>query len=277
MRVGIVAILLGIVCGTAQAQDGLCRFHWQKGQVLIYRVEHHTAVTEVLGGNKLETSCQHNGTKRWSVLAVDKDGAATLELSLTALHMEQTRADGEKLLYDSDEPSRSTPGLRESLDKLLGQPLAVLKIAPSGKVLAVIKGDAANYESELPFVLILPATIPAVGQSWQRTYKVVLAPPQGTGEQYEATQKYLCKQIEGATRTIALTTSFKSLPASQLDQVPLLQKQPQGEVVFDAANGRLVSAHLVIVRELHNHQGSGSSYHLESNYTEQYVASTPQP
>jgi hypothetical protein len=273
MRIGAVAVLVGLLAATASpAQEGPWRFRWQKGQVLTYRIEHHTAVAEVVGGGKVETSSQHRVIKRWRVLDVDKDGVATLELSLTAMRMEQTRPDGEKLIYDSAEPDKATPGLRESLDKFLGQPLAVLKVAPSGKVVAVIKGDAANYENELPFVVLLPAARPTVGQSWERSYKIVLAPPQGTGEQYEAMQKYLCQKVEGNFITIALTTSFKTMPASPLDQVPLLQKQPQGEVVFDAVNGRLLSAHLVIDRQLHDHQGTGSSYHLRSNYIEEYVA-----
>jgi hypothetical protein len=239
--------------------------------VLTYRVEHATAVAEVVAGSKVETASRHTLTKRWRVLEVDGRGVATLELSLAAMRMEQTRPDGEKLLYDSADPDGSDPALKEQLDKFIKEPLAVLKVDPAGRVVEVVKGPAGTYENEPPFVLTLPPAAPAAGQSWERSYKVVLAPPQGTGEQYQATQRYTCKRLDGSAAVFGLTTSFKDMPTSQLDRVPLLQKQPEGEVVFDVRRGRLQSARLVIDRTLRDHQGSGSSYHFRSTYTEEYV------
>ena len=272
MRAWSLAVLVGLAAaGAAQAQGGPLRFRWQKGQVLTYRVEHQTAVVEVVGGNKVETSSRHALTKRWRVLDVDAQGAATLELSLAAMRMEQTRPNGEALLYDSADPDKSDPALKEQLEKFINQPLAVLKVDASGKVTETVKGVPGRYDSEPPFVLTLPPSAVAAGQSWERAFTVVLSPPQGTGERYEATQKYVCKQADAATGVFALTTSFKDMPASQLDRVPLLQKQPQGEVVFDVQNGRMQSARLVIDHELQNHQGTGSSYRFQSTYTEQYV------
>ena len=56
---------------------------------------------------------------------------------------------------------------------------------------------------------------------------------------------------------------------AQADQEPLLQWQPEGEVVFDLQRGRLHSARLTINKELKNHQGEGSSYKFQSTYVEQ--------
>jgi hypothetical protein len=55
------------------------------------------------------------------------------------------------------------------------------------------------------------------------------------------------------------------------DQTPLLQSQPEGEVVFDVQNGRVQSVNLRVDKELKNHQGEGSSYHVQSTYIEQYA------
>jgi hypothetical protein len=272
MRMGISAVLVGLAVATAaQAQTGPLRFHWQKGQVLTYRVEHVTAVAEVVGGNKVATSSKLNLTKRWEVLALAERGVATLQLSLAAMRTEQTRPNGEVLLYDSANPDKSTPALKEQLEKFINQPLAVLKVDGSGKVVEVVKGTANRFESEPPFILTLPAGSISAGQSWERAYKVVLEPPQGTGEQYDATQKFVCKRADNVAAVFSLTTSFPKMPESQQDQVPLLQKQPAGDVSFDVQNGRLHAARLVIDRELQNHQGTGSSYRFQSTYTEQYV------
>ena len=77
--------------------------------------------------------------------------------------------------------------------------------------------------------------------------------------------------IGDGVAVLAVTTQFKNQPDSPLDRVPLLQKQPEGEVTFDLQNGRMFRANLRIDKTLENHQGTGSSYRFVSTYTEQYV------
>ena len=74
-----------------------------------------------------------------------------------------------------------------------------------------------------------------------------------------------------ATMTVA--TTLTNLPEAPADQVPLLQMMPEGEVVFDTANGMMRSARLRIDKELTGHQGEGSSYRFQSTYTEEFVNS----
>src|SRR5262249_20617698 len=112
---------------------------------------------------------------------------------------------------------------------------------------------------------------PIAGQTWERGYRITLEPPQGTGEKYDAMQRYECKHIADGVATVAVTTLLKTMPESLLDRVPLLQMQPEGEIQFDVQNGRLQSAHLRIEQELTGHQGEGSSYRFQSTYTEEYV------
>jgi hypothetical protein len=271
MRKYGLAILLGLaLAGPAAAQAPAWRFRWQPGQVLPYRVEQATAVTEVVGGNKVEMTAKVTVLKHWQVLEVDPQGVATLRLTLAAMRNEQTRPDGSVLLYDSGNPDKSTPELREHLAKYVGQPLAVLRVDGQGQVIEVKQGQANRFESDLPFLMTLPAAAPAAGGSWERAFKVTLEPPQGSG-QYEAVQKYVCAKADANTAVIALTTQFRGQPETAQEQVPLLQKQPEGEVLFDVRAGRLHSARLRIDRTLQNHQGEGSSYRFVSSYTEQFV------
>src|SRR5262245_49816115 len=109
MRRYVPAVLLGLaLVGPAAAQGAPWRFRWQPNQVLTYRVEHVSSASEVVGSNKVETSSKVNLVNRWQVLAVDAQGSATLQLSLTALRHEQTRPGGEVLLFDSANPDKST-------------------------------------------------------------------------------------------------------------------------------------------------------------------------
>ena len=259
----------------ATAQTAPWRFRWQSGQILTYRVEQTTSVEEVVGERKTTVANRLHLTKHWRVRDVDAAGTATLELSLAAMRNEITRPGGEVLLYDSANPDTSTPELREQLGKYVGGVLAVLRVDARGQVVEVKEsrhGPASRYESDPPFKVVLPEGAVAAGGSWSRAYKVTLEPPAGTGEKHDAAQQYAVKGVAGGAATVTLTTDVK-LPESPLDQVPLLQSLPAGEVVFDAAAGLMKSAKLRIDKELKGHQGEGSGYRFVSTYSEEYAES----
>jgi hypothetical protein len=271
-RTCILAVLATCVAvSPAAAQENGWRFRWQAGQILYYRVDHHTNVSETVTGNKVETMSKLALIKRWEVTAVDPQGVATLKLSVTAMRHEQSRPNGETLLFDSAKPDKSTPELREQMSKFIGQTLAVLRVDNVGRVVAVQQGSAAKYESEPPFVLRLPAEPVKLNHAWERTYEVTLEPPLGTGEKFPATQRYHLTKADDKLATMRLTTQFKNQPENAADRIPLLQNQPQGEIVFNIAAGRLESANLRIDQQLDGHQGEGSSYHFTSMYREVYV------
>ena len=73
--------------------------------------------------------------------------------------------------------------------------------------------------------------------------------------------------------TISVTTALKKKPDSAADEMPLLQFQPQGEIVFDTQAGLLRSARLSIDKEVTGHQGEGSRYRFQSTYAEEYAGS----
>src|SRR5262245_10054618 len=272
-RAWMLAGLIGLTLGASSslAQGAGWRFHWQTGQVLTYRVEHNTTVTEVSTGNTVQMTSKLNLIKRWDVVSVDSAGVATLKLSMTAMRHEQIRPSGDTLLFDSDNPDKSTPELREQLGKFVGQTLAVLHVDPLGKVVSVQQGSAAKYEAEPPFVLRLPPQAVSPGQAWERLYDITLEPPLGTGEKHPSIQRYQLTRADGALAAITLSTQVKTAPTSPSDAIPLLQKQPEGELTFNIAAGRLESANLRIDKQVQNHQGEGSSYRFVSTYKEQYV------
>jgi hypothetical protein len=264
----LLSILAGAVQGTSAPS-----FHWQKGQVLLYRVEHVTEAAETTSSNKSETKTRLNLTKRWQVLDVNARGIATLQLALASLRLE-TESDGKRLLFDSAKPQESDKELAEHLGRFVGSPIAVLRVDARGKVVEVKEskhGPASRFETESPLIVVLPGDDLQAGRHWDRRYKITLDPPQGTGEKYDAVQKYECKATDDRTATVTITTVIQSLPKTLLDQVPLLQMQPAGEVVFDKIAGRVQRARLEISKELPGFQGDGSIYQFRSVYTEQYV------
>lgn len=275
VRTGLLTALAGLVLGAAAAGQELpWRFNWRPGQVLTYHVEQTTSASEVVDGKTAETKSKLTNTKRWQVLSVDVTGVATVQMSLAALRMENTTSTGETLVFDSSAPEKSTPQLQEQLSKYVGQPLAVLRVDSRGKVVEVKEsknGSASRYESDPPFGLILPETAVQAGPSWERAYDITLDPPQGTGEKWGASQKYVCQNLQDGKATIALATKLTTAPASASEQVPLLQMQPEGTILFDTKAGRVVKVELHIAKVLNGQQGEGSSYRFQSSYREEYA------
>jgi hypothetical protein len=268
-----MAACCGVLVMASLAAAQAPRFRWQTGQVLLYRTEHHTAASFVMGENSSETKTRVQSLKRWQVLEVDNDGVATLQMSLQALFFETTPPAGEPLRFDSAHLEQSTPELRKQYENCVGQPLVVVRVDGQGKVLEVKEArrpeySAAKYESDPVFKLLLPAEALKAGMSWERAYQITLEPPQGTGEKYEAVQRYVCKEVTGNLATVELTTEVKGAPAAQEDQVPLWQNLPEGEIVFDLEAGRLQKATLRIDKEA---KIEGGNTHFQSVYTEQYV------
>ena len=243
------------------------QFRWTKGLTLNYKIKHVTSVVEVAESTKNTSDSQLDILNRWQVLDVDAKGIATMQLTLVAMRNEQKRANGETLLFDSQNPEKSTPELREAMKKYIGSTLAIVRVDGFGRVHEVKQGSAASYESEPPFLIVFPEAKPSAGQAWRRPFTLVLEPPFGTGEKFEADQRYECKKIEAGKATLGVTTHFKTMPDNMRERLPLLQKDVQGEIVFDVQAGRLQSAQLVTDKIVENHQGKGSSYQYKSQYS----------
>jgi hypothetical protein len=266
----IVAVLL--LAGSVQsAQAQAWQFHWHKGQVLSYKVKHHTAVAEVVDGSKVESESKLDLVKRWQIVDVDGQGVATLQMSLTAMRTEQKRPNGETLLFDSQDLDKSTPELKEQMAKFVGQTLAVLRLDGFGRTVDVKQGSLARYQAEPPFVLVFPKAEAVQGQAWSRPFEIVVEPPLGTGEKYEAVQKYQCSSLTDGRATVAVKTELKTQPESVQERLPLLQKEVEGTAVFDLKAGCLQSVDLKIDRTLDQHQGPRSNYRFRSEYRETLV------
>jgi hypothetical protein len=275
LRTLIPAMMIVLAVGSsAPAQTAGWRFHWEKGQVLNYRVEHVSSATEVIDGKSSGFSSKLTLTKRWQVKDIDDSGIATVEMSLTAMRHEITTPEGKTLLFDSAEPGKSDADLKEQMSKYVGSALAVLRLDGLGRVVEVKEskyGPASKFESDLPFKLVVPGSEVKEGAAWERSYKITLEPPQGTGEKYDAKQTYTCNSIKDGNAVVMFKTALMTQPESVADRRPLLPMQTEGTVVFDIKAGLMKSARVTIDKELKNYQGEGSSYRLQSRYTEEYV------
>lgn len=254
--------------------DDAVRFRFNKGEVLTYTIVQTTKATETTIDPKTskpvthEHVTRHTVVRKWKVVDFDIKGIATLEMSIAAMKWEQSLPNGETDVFDSSKPDDLN---KSEMAKLIGPVLAVVRINPLGQLIEVREskfGSKSRFEADLPFKIVLPPSDFKEGKTWDRTYTIKLDPPQGTGETYEATQKYTVKAPMNGFATIALNTIIKDVPAQVSDQIPLLPMLMDGEVCFHAATGRYQAARLKIKKELLNHQGEGTKYVFESAYSE---------
>ena len=264
---GFFAIVLALTFTLPAFAQVPWQFQWKKGQTLDYKIKNVTSVVEVVDNVTNTSSSAIDAVNRWEVGEVDAKGVAKLTMTIVSMRIEQKRAKGDTLLFDSQNPDKSTPEMREQMQKFVGKPMVCVRLDGYGRVIDVIEGKAATFEVDPPFVIIFPAAKAAAGQAWRRQYNVVLDPPYGTGEKFETEQRYECKKIEAGKATVGITTLYKAMPESPRERLPLLQKDVQGELVFDVPGGRLLSVQLNIDKTIENHQGKGSSYHFKSQYS----------
>lgn len=279
IRTGSLAWLAGmLVVSVAGADPQPPQFRFQKGQTLTYKVEQTTNASETSPDEKSNQPVTTTSVtklslvKHWKVADIDGQGVATLELSLASMRLERTSGTGETDVFDSAKPDADN---QQEMARLIGRTLAVVRVGPKGDVVEVKEstfGPASRFTTELPFKITLPATAPTPGQSWERSYAIKLDPPQGTGETYQTTQKYTCKEPANGFLVIGVSTSVKDPPANPAEQIPLLPLLPEGEVYFHPESGLFYAARFKIKKEIANHQGEGSKYAFVTAYSEDYVA-----
>lgn len=272
----IAVVVLTLVPTLIQAQSEPLRYRWTKGHVLTYEVEQSTKAVSTWGTEKFPASNQMKLTKQWTVVDVDAEQVAILQLKLIRMRIETSTRTGDKIIFDSENATGSDPQLKKQLEQYVGVPLSVLRINNRGSVVEVKESKlnpASQFQRELPFICELPEKVVSTGANWKRAYNVVVEPPLGTGEKYPAEQSYQCKSIQGGMVEIALATEIKKMPGAIADRMPLVQAMPTGTVHFDVGNGRYLGAELSIDKTLKSGEQAGlESYQFQSSYRERLIS-----
>jgi hypothetical protein len=251
------------------------RFKWEAGKVLTYRVVQQTLVTETTLDEKSnkpvtgEARTTLTLTRKWAVKDVDKQGVATLEMSITEMKNEFRQPDGSVSATDSSKPDDA-----KKMEAFLNKPIVVVRMDAQGKLVEVKEakgGVAARLHAELPFRVVLPDAAPAANATWDRAFAVKLDPPHGTGESYDFAQKYTSKGAKDGLLVVGVDTTMKAPPKAVSEQVPLVPMLWTGDVYFNLGGGKYHAARLRARSELANHAGEGTKFVYESSYAEDAV------
>lgn len=269
-------LLVSVVASAvAFAQSAPLRFQWQAGQTLSYKVSQTTTVDELTLDEKakkptpVKTVTSLTSTKKWVVTDVDKAGTATLQLSVGAMKQEvtQTVGDGKPnaRVIDSAKPddAKDMP--------FLNKPILTVKVDTQGRLIeakADNKLTADRLQVELPFRLVLPDLVPTKDITWSRPVAIKLPPPLGTGESFDATQRFTFRGMKDDHAVVGLATTLKEPPTDAAVMPPLIPLLWEGDLFFDTKTGRYHGAKLSVKKEVANHQGEGTKFGYASEYTE---------
>jgi hypothetical protein len=260
------------------------RFQWQSGEQLAFSVVHSTTITETAPLRKdgkpetTTTSTKLTIGKRWDVKEVDANGSATLSLTITAMKQEIRRPSLDpmgKVITDEIIMDSATAEGAKAMAEHLNKPILTAKIDPRGNVSDVkaTSGEAAanRLQAELPFRVVLPESPVNANATWERAFAVKLDPPLGTGESYDANQTYTFRGVNAGYSVIAVSTAFKAPPKMAAELQPLIPWLWEGNV-FVSEKGQYAGAKLTAKKTLANHQGEGTNFVFESEYTETAIA-----
>ncbi len=263
------------------AEPAPLRFQFKSGDVSTFAVSQRTSVVETTRDDqtgKLVTAgtvTKLTLTRRWEVKAVDAKGIATLEMAITTMRQEIIRpgpADKEgKPTTDTVVIDSATPEGQKAMGEYLGKPIVTVKLDSRGTLLdaKATGGTADRLSAELPFRVVLPEQFPAASTAWVRPFSIKLAPPLGTGESYDAAQAYTFKGMAaGGYAVIGLATNLKNPPKDPAEMPPLLPLLWEGDVYLHAETGKYAGARLTVKKEIPNHQGEGTKFVYQSEYTE---------
>ena len=250
------------------------RFQWEAGKVQTYRVIQNTVVTETTLDEKNKPVTGEARTsltlvKKWTVKEVDKQGVATLEMSITEMKNEFRQPDGTVTGTDSAKPEDA-----KKMEAFLNKPIVVVRMDARGQLVEVKEakgGSAARLHAELPFRVVLPEAMPEANKTWDRAFAVKLDPPHGTGESYDFTQKYTSKGAKDGLFVVGVETALKAPPKAVGEQRPLVPMLWTGDIYFNTVAGKYHAARLKVKAELANHEGEGTKFVYESTYAEDAI------
>ncbi|MCS7015419.1 MAG: hypothetical protein RMJ19_02835 [Gemmatales bacterium] len=257
----------------AQAQEPP-RFRLRTGEVLQYRVQQKTRVSQSLEGESASFESVTELVKRWQVLQAEADGSMIVQLTIPEIKLMQRLPNGQNIMYDSSKPDESHPALRQQMEQFLGKPTVKLKLDARGQVLeaqALLAVPVGHFAQEPPFAIVLPQDAWRPQLRWTRPYTLVLEPPLGTGEKYHAEQQLELRSWNDQQAEIAWLTDIKNPPATASEKIPLLQKITRGVAVFDQVNRRVTLVRIEAGGTVEGHEGPRSKYEFFSEYVERLM------
>jgi hypothetical protein len=271
--------------GGSQADSYLLRYQFNKDEVLSYQVDHEATMITTRPELREKVTNEVQTRKTHRVVSVDSDGNAWMELAIEEARMSAQFGEAAPLTYDSREPGDCPKEYRHVQD-VIGKPLAQVQVSPRGELLATkpLLGPAAldkakllksegglSDEASRNFLIEFPEQPIKVGESWNNTFKVNVRVSQRLQQPVTMQRSYELVDVTDGLATIKLRTVLITPIRDGMVLAQLIQMTPEGSMVFDVKNGRMVSRTLTIDKTEVGVIGGESSMHAKSKREERWI------
>lgn len=267
----------------------LLRYRFRPNQVVAYRVEHTSTITETKANRIHITRNETTNQKHFTVISAQPDGSAILETVLDRVKMSVRFNKQKPNTYDSATDKNPPQGF-SAVAKTIGRALVRIKVEANGRLMATVpllsrkiqarvvpyKGPSKpSNDPSKNFLTVFPTKPVRVGETWSdRKLKPrlrVSAGGRGLYQEFPMIRTYRLVSMKENLATIQIeTVSLKPLSEVGL-QIQASQLMPSVTIVFDTRRGLIVSRTTSTNSKVHGFSGAGSLLHVVSKRVETLV------
>jgi hypothetical protein len=245
-------------------------YKFRLGDVLRYSVKYSNDIESTIDGTSQQAETMSESIKAWKVTDVLPNGEIEFVHLVEHIRMSNRVPNRAVTDYDSQRDKTPPPGFEQAA-RAVGVPLSVLRIKPSGEIVArVEKHPQPEVTDDMPITLRLPDGPIAVGEEWDESYDVAV--DQKSGAQQQVRTRRVC-QLETVQNGIAtISVEYQVLtPVSAFVESQLVERMAKGNVRFDIAKGRIASQQLDVDRRVLGFSGDSSMMHFVSRLEERLL------
>lgn len=300
---GAVGVMVGIVAlspltaddqpakGAQAAGPGyVLAYKFHKGDVVRYEsVQKSKFVSQFKGTAETSTNETHT-RKAYRVVKVNEDGSAELETVIEWVKMIVDFGDGSvKTEFDSNDPGAKTQAKFADVYRNIGKPQARTQNSPSGKVLKVremqlvtpaaagaqlVKMKDMTGQDAYAFLTIFPDKPVKVGEDWKEKSEAMVTVDGNLKKPIDMERRYTLKSVDGDMATITFKTVILSPVKDNNIAIQLIQRETEGELVFDMKKGAVLSRNVSHGKSIINPAGNNTAMHSKGIALERLLTET---
>ena len=280
---GMAATLLATVLAhsvvAGEPEKYTLRYQFHPGETIRWEVEHRSKIRTTVSGTTQTAETLSTSTKRWRVIAVRPDGAATFEHSVDRVDMRQKLTGRDEVRYNSQTDAKPPVGF-DDVAKSVGVPLSVVTIDAKGKVLHRERRDAKPAAAAPPndlgqtegwMTIPLPEQAVSVGHTWSLPQDIDIPLETGGTKRIKAIQQFTLEDVRTGVATIRVSTEILTPITDPAIESQLVQREAAGRVRFDLDAGRILGQQMDIDKHVVGFRGDASSIHYVNRFSEQIV------
>ncbi len=248
----------------------LLKYKFEPNQFVHYDVAHSQTYTHQKAEHRLKATTESKARKHYRVVSVSPDGVATLEPVIDHVVMSAREDNKTPLVWNSDNGPENCPAQFRATAERIGKPQVRMQFASSGELLSVVPLNTTPVSAspEANFLLEFPSTAIPVGHVWSDEFSVDVNVTQTLKKPVTISRKYRLVSVEGSQAVIELKSTLLTPVREPEILAQLIQRTPQGTIVFDLDRGVLVSRELAIDKREVGALGDQSFLRVVSTYSE---------